>query len=702
MLLVAAGSAPAAAAPQLSFGRIFTPAPPWGTQPSRIAWSPDASSFLYVLPMQEASTPLAVRQYDLHTGVSRVLIDPAKYGNRGASAFAWSPDGRSIAYSVGDALYVRDMSTGFDRLVARGTGDFLWSPQSSAIAYTREANLYVADLSGPLHSFEITQDGKADSILDGSLDWVYPEELGTAHGFAWSPDGKSLAYMRMDERRVTPYPIVDFLKKDGAVTYQRYPLAGESNPRVALYVADLATRSVKLLYDAGTHDEYLPFFGWKPDSNDLIAELIDRSQKHLRVVAWDGAAKPLKTLYGQSGADWVDVIPLPLWLSGGNSLWLLDRSGSAGENTAGLFLRNIRGNLRRLTGPYHVFQLYGADEKAGVAFVSAAYPTRRDRSLLAVPIAGGAAADLTPAPGTHVVSVAPTWRYFVDTASTLNAPPQTTLADASGARIAVLAPRDDTLAHELLPEQMLDVPSAYGNLDAYVIRPGGFDPARRYPVVVYVYGGPAAPTTTDVFGGTRELYFQMLARAGFIVFSIDGPASQLDDDAHVRLLYHNFGPGSLLGQEIGAAYLRSLPYVDGSRIGIWGWSFGGYEAAYALTHSNSFKAGISSSPVTDWHLYDTIYTERYMGMPQQNSAAYDASSVLTAAKDLRGDLLMTHGTADDNVHMANTISLLGAFISAGKTNVDFMAFPGERHGFTALADLRSVYEHMFAWWQAHL
>jgi dipeptidyl-peptidase-4 len=217
-----------------------------------------------------------------------------------------------------------------------------------------------------------------------------------------------------------------------------------------------------------------------------------------------------------------------------------------------------------------------------------------------------------------------------------------------------------------------------------------------------VYGGPEAPTTANVFGNARGLYHQVLAEHGFIVFSIDGPGSQIDDETHVRMLYHNLGPVSLLGQRIGVDYLKSQPYVDASRIGIWGWSFGGYESAYALTHSNLFKAGAAGAPVTDWRFYDSAYTERYMGLPASDVAAYDASSVVNSTQALAGDLLISHGTSDDNVHIANSVSLLQQIVNSDRLHLDFMEYPGQRHGFTAQADLRHVYERMLNWWMTHL
>ncbi len=695
-----AGATAASPAFHLTLNTVFGARPPWGFLPSRIAWAPNGRTFAYVLPGQDPKAVLPVYLYEVASRRSRVLIDPARFGKnaRTPSSLVWSPNGKSLAYLERGTLYVRDLAAGTDRKVAERARDPQWSPLGNAVAYVHAADLYVAHLGRTLRITRVTHGGVANAILNGELDWVYPEELGTPHGYAWSPNGKAIAYLRMDERGVTEFPIVDFLPYDNTVSYQRYPLAGENNPRVTLRVVDLRTGASRLLYDAGAKDEYLPFFGWKPNSKDLLAELLDRSQKHLRVVEWDDLSRPPQSIYAQSDAKWLDDVPLPTWLPNGSSLWVLDRGG-----TFGLYERAPRGALRRLTGAYRTFNLLGTDSRSRVAYVTAAYPTRRDRSLLAVPLHGGPVEDLTPAKGTHRVWLAPGAATFVDTHSTVNQPPQADLVNLRDGRVlATLAAKSAALQAALLPVRMLEIPSAYGPLDAWMLVPPRFDPHRRYPVIVYVYGGPAAPTTADGFGYQFALYHQLLARRGFIVFSIDGPASQVNSDAHVRMLYHNFGPGSLLGQVIGVRYLDSLSYVDAKRIGIWGWSFGGYETAYALTHTTLFRAGAAVAPVTDWHLYDTIYTERYMGRPQDDPRAYDESSVLTAAKNLHGALLISHGTSDNNVHMANSIALLQQFVLADKENVDFMVYPRTLHPIAGLAQHRQLFGHMLTWWVEHL
>jgi dipeptidyl-peptidase 4 len=690
-------SAPARAA-GLTLDSIAGIEPPWGRIPSAISWAPNGQSFLYTTPGQDPDEPLPLRRYDVATHESSVWATPATFGSKRTPRVAgWSPDGKRVAIAAGGALYVADASGANVRLVAKEAGDPRWSPHGDAIAYVHQSDLWVATLGSSIATRRLTTGGIEDSLLNGEVDWVYGEELDLAHGFAWSTDARQIAYLRMDERPVTNFPIVDFLLADNHVENQRYPLAGEHNPRVSLHVVQVESATDRLVYDAAPRDEYVAAFDWIPKTQKLEAEILDRQQQHLRVETWsDGAGFP-STIYTQQSTTWVDAIPLPTWLPDGRSVWVL-----ATGATAQLYLRATDGTLKSLGETAHVFANLGVDSKSGDAYVRAAYPERRDSALLVVPLDGSPAHLVTSGEGSHQISLAPTFDWFVDTADTVNDPPKVDVVSASGSQSWPILVSNAALKSELLPTEEFTIPSSYGPLDAQILKPANFDPTKKYPVVIYVYGGPEAPVVANGFGGQRALYHQLLARAGIIVFSVDGPASQVDSAEHVRLLYHNFGPGSLLGQEIGAKYLASLPYVDASRIGIWGWSFGGFETTYAMTHSKLFAAGAAVAPVTDWHFYDSIYTERYMGTPQIDPKAYEASSVLNSATSLNGPLLIQHGTSDDNVHMANSISLLQQFILAKENRVQFFPYPRKVHSINGLAQRRGVYGRMLDFWKAVL
>jgi dipeptidyl-peptidase-4 len=697
LLLAVLFSALPARADDITLDTVYAKEPPWGRMVDRVDWSPNGNYFLYIRRSQDPSEALALMLYDVRGGTSQVWLAPSAFGGKPETpeVVAWSPDGTRVAVLVHEMLYWSALKNPRPHAIASGVDDAQWSPHGDAVAYSHDADLYVTSVDRRSAVRRLTRDGAPNDVLNGTLDWVYPEELGIEHAFRWSPDGTRIAYLTMDERRVTNFPIVDFLTPNNGVDRERYPLAGQANPRVTLRVANVMTGTTRLVYDAAHRVEYLAAFDWIPHSSRLEGEILDRSQRSMRVEVWPNAAGDPKLLYYQASSTWVDVQPLPFWLGDGRSVWLLDR-----DRTAGLYLRRRDGSLHRLTTGYRVEAVDGV-ARDDTAYFAAAYPTRRDRSLLAIRLddAARSVRNLTPAPGWHATALSPKFDRFVDVYSRLDDPPRSDLVATASLAAKTLAPERLALKAELLTPHMIEVPSPYGPLDAVQTEPPGFTPSKKYPVVMFVYGGPDAPTTTDRFGG---LYDQLLAREGVIVFSIDGPASQVDDDGHVRLLFHNFGPGSLLGQEIGARYLASLPYVDAARIGMWGWSFGGYETCYALTHSRLFKAGAAVAPVTDWHLYDTIYTERYMGLPRQNARAYSASSVLNAADRLNGPLLIQHGTADDNVHMANTMQLVQRFIFAHESRVLFYPYPRKTHTIGGLAQRRSVFAHMLDFWKTYL
>ncbi len=360
------------------------------------------------------------------------------------------------------------------------------------------------------------------------------------------------------------------------------------------------------------------------------------------------------------------------------------------------------GTARRLTGDYPVAELLRVDERAGVADVMARYPTRRERALLRIPLAGGSARDLTPERGTHTVALPERGDGAIDAFSSIDRPPQIVRRDLrTGAATTIF--RTPSLARFALGSaRAVDVPSRWGTLPATLVLPPEFDPSKRYPVVVDAYGGPlpvgATLPSDDRWPG---LYTHLLAERGFIVFLVDGPASR-PDRADAHRFAGSMGEIAIAGPLAAAAWLKAQPYVDPARLGLWGWSYGGYLTAFTLTHApDAFRSGVAGAPVTDWRFYDSAYTERYLGFPQANAAAYRRASVLAAARRLRASLLVMQGSADDNVHLANTVALLQAFIRAGK-QVDYFLYPGGRHGITGIAPQRYVYTKMLDHWQRTL
>jgi len=691
--LVAPLVSSAAPAP-LRIDEIFAPEPLIGRLPAAINWAPDGSRFLYTLPGGQQG-PLDTHVYDVRTNRDAIFFVAKAEGKgaRPAAEIVWSPDSKHIAYlNAGDLWTVAADGTSHKKL-ATGADDPQWSPDSRRIAFVHENDVYAVATGGGT-PVRYSTDGTNDTN-NGDPDWAYSEELGMRHAYRWSPDGTRIAYLHFDQRPITKFPIVDFLDTDNTFDQGRYPLAGEKNSIVSLRVADAAGKT-QTLYSTKAHDDYLASVGWTP-AGVPAAQILDRSQKRLRYVAFAGATvQPLVT---DTDPDWVDFTGEPKWLADKQHfLFLSDRDGEES-----LYLASAQGgDVQRLTHGYRVNGIAAVDQTARVAYVDAAWPTRRDATVLAVPLGGGEPRPLASEHGAHRFFMASSAHDFIRADSSFGVPPAYSIGTTTATGVRPFVQAKSLSDRGFGTAELLSVDSKFGKLDAWIIKPPNFDATKTYPVIMQVYGGPASPTTNDSWGGETYLYHQALAQAGFIVFSIDGPGSQIDKTAAVRMLYHSLGPASLAGQLEGVRYLKTLPYVDPKRIGIWGWSFGGYETTYALTHAPGvWKVGVAVAPVTDWKYYDSIYTERYMGTPKQNPAAYAESSVLEKAGSLQGSLLISHGTSDDNVHLANTISLVQAFILNGK-QIDMMVYPRKTHGISGIPQRRHLFTHMLEYWQAHL
>lgn len=705
-LLIGAVAAPAAYAAgtrQLTIDDIVAVHPVSGSPPFAFTWAPDGSRYVYSVRGATEKTPPEMRVRDVRTGSDRPLFAAQSQArgsrSRPIAQIVWSDDSSRIAFLNDGKLEVAPAAGGSETVLASDADDPQWSPNGSAIAYVHANDLYVVDVA--THRTKRMTHGGSATRINGDPDWLYSEEMGVQHGYAWSPDGRTLAYLSFDESPVTAFPIQNFVPTINTVEWQRYPLAGGKNPRVSLHAVDVRTGTSRLLYNGAPRDEYVLSFTWLPDSSGVLDEIVDRAQQHLRLQYFARTGASSRTVLGESDPHFVDVQDAPVFLRDGSAfLWLSERDG-----VQALYRVATRtGAATRLSGADPIAQVLRVDEPKGVVYVAAFAPSRRDRALLRIPLNGGAATNLTPEIGSHAISMARNGGdAFLDTYSSFGSPPSITLRSLTGAPAVDIFRTPSLSRFGLGTTKALEVPSQWGPLDAQITLPADFDPARKYPVIVQAYGGPLPVSwgvpTDDSWQG---LFPFLLAQHGFLVFSIDGPASNNDRAANARLFSESMGEIAMAGQLAGVAWLKAQPYVDASRLGLFGWSYGGYLTAFTLTHAPGvFRTGIAGAPPADWRYYDSAYTERYMGMPQRQKAAYERTSVLPAAAGLQSRLLLIQGSSDDNVHLMNSIAILRAMIAAGK-QVDYFVYPGARHGVAGVAAQRHLDAKMLDWWERTL
>jgi len=684
----------------LTVNTIFSVHPLAGIAPVNFTWSPDGTRFVYMIPSPDANRPATIHIRNIRTGVDRILLR-ARAQVRGSrsrpiSQVVWSPSGDQLAYLNGDELWVADASGERAFKLADGADDPQWSPGGTRIAYVRNNDLFTVSLV-TRRSTQLTSNGSLTRI-NGDPDWLYSEEMDVAHAYAWAPRGDAIAYLAFDESRVPVFPIQNYLPTRNTVEYQRYPLAGELNPRVSLHVVDLQSRHERVLYNGAPRDEYVVSFVWTPDGNGVLEEILDRSQRHLRLELLARNGSFARTVWSEEDPRFVDVQPAPIFLPDGHRfVWLSARGG-----VQGMYLVDLRApqRARLLTGSTAIAEILRADPDG--IYATALVPNRRNLSLVHVLLDGKLYA-VTREPGWHTIAMPKRGDAYIDGCSSFSQPPSVAIRSLTTQRSDMLFSTPSLARYNLGTTRALEVPSHWGLLDAEITVPRDFNPSRRYPVIFSAYGGPLSVgdslPSSDRWQG---LYPFLLAQEGYLVFSIDGPASIPNRAANSRLFSGSMGEIAMAGQLAGARWLAAQPYVDSSRLGLYGWSYGGYLTAYTLTHApGAFRSGIAGAPPADWRYYDTAYTERYMGVPAHNAMAYERTSVLPAAHNLSSRMLIIQGSSDDNVHLMNSIALLQAFIQAGK-QVDYFLYPGARHGVSGIEAQRNLYTRMLLWWQRTL
>jgi dipeptidyl-peptidase-4 len=754
LVLLSAGHAQTVASPaapkQLTIEQIFAEAGVTGRAPETIKWSPDGTKVTFV-QRDEAGEHGELWYVDTATGEKKVLVSEGKLSQLAppashikderekervtryhVAAYSWSPDSKHLLFDSQGQLWYYSLDTGTAVQLTSSpdpSGDPKFSPDGKRLAYVRKHNLYVHPVSGEEGERALTRDekekggdrdkDKEDNILNGEVDWVYAEELEVRSNFFWSPEGKEIIFLQMDETHVPTYPITDWLPTHPRVEQEKYPKAGDPNPNVRLGVVGGNGGKVHWIKLTDDDDTYVPRFGWIREGW-AWAEVLNRKQDVLDLYFIDAKSGRSRKVLTESAPDaWVNVNDdFRILKSGDRFLWTSWRDGHThiylySFNAQDPAAADAKLERQLESGDYEVLAINGLDDasrdKSSTVFFTANEGDPRQEKLFSVNLDGSAMQSLSSEggnnagnnAGNYAATFADDGKHFVETHSATLAPPRISVCAPGGACQKIWEGRSvvdyDPIATLPLELKADDGTVLYG----YLILPRHADGSQKIPLIVYIYGGPAGQTVQNSWGGTTALFHQMLANEGFAIFSVDNrgtPNRGKKFSAATRL---QSGPVELKDQSTALDQLYAqFPQLDRTRTGIWGWSNGGSMTLYSLTHSDRFKAGVAVAPVTSWRNYDSIYTERYMGLPKDNARAYD-DSIVNAASSLQGSLLLVHGTSDDNVHFQNTIQMTDALIKAGK-QFRLMVYPDKTHGISGAGTKTQLFHMMEDFWNKEL
>jgi len=732
--LAVAQSAPPNNPPKkpLTIEAIFANGGITGRPPETIQWTPDYTKFSFI-QRDDSGDYGDLWSVDATTGAKRLLVSESKLATLApplakikdereiervtryhVDPYHWAPDSKHLLFVPHGQLWLYSLENGTAVQLSASSdpnGDPKFSPDGSHLAYVRKHNLYVRTFPGDIEK-QLTRDkddkekdkekDKDGNPLNGEVDWVYAEELSVRSNYFWSPDGKSIAFLHMDETRVPTYPITDWMPTHPTVDMEKYPKAGDPNPVVRLGVVNASGGDIKWISLTDNPDTYIPRFGWVRDGI-LWAEVLSRAQDTLDLYFIEArSGRSHKVLSETTLNAWVNVNDdMTILKSGDRFLWSSWRDG-----TTQLYLYSFdKANPlaydakleRQLTkGDFEMLGVEAVDDDAGVVYFTCNQDDPRERQIYAVKLDGSSFEPVTEEDGTHHAIFAEDGKHFVDEFSARMTPPRTLICDTDGNCKNVWKSRsvDDykLTAPEFLEFKADDGTALYGEL----LLPPESTPPGKIPLIVNIYGGPAAQLVTNSWienwVGSSGLFHQLLAQRGFAIFTVDNRGTPARDRKFMTAVRHQFGAIELKDQLTALGQLfTQFPQLDRSRVAIWGWSNGASMTLYAMTHSSIFKAGAAIAPVTDWRDYDSIYTERNNGLPtDKDTTSYVDLNLPKVADKLQGSLLLAHGTGDDNVHFQNSIQMVEALLKAGK-QFRFMVYPDKTHSIRGPEDR----DHLF-------
>jgi dipeptidyl-peptidase-4 len=709
---------------KLTIETIFAEGGITGRGPETIKWSPDNTKVSFI-QRDDSGEHGQLWYVDVATGNKAALVAETKLQSLfppssaltpeqrermqrySVAAYQWAPDSKHLLFDSRGQLWYFTLDTGTAVQLTTSpdpSSDPKFSPDGKRLAYVRKHDIWSRPVGrGAEH--QVTTEGD-ENLLNGEVDWVYEEELGVRSNYFWSPDGKQIVFLQMNERQVPTYPIVDWMPTHPKVTELKYPKAGDPNPEVRVGVVSADGGKVRWinLGDAGNKDIYIPRFGWLSNGT-VYALVVNRLHNKMDLYFADAGNGRSRLVLSESEPNaYLDDERFHItWLkSGDRFLWPSWRDGHMH-----LYLYSFDKNNplaaeakleRQLTkGEFEVSNVAGVDESSGTVFLHANAGDPRQTQVYGVKLDGSPMQKITPDAGVHKATFAGGGQYFVDEYSALLSPPRLALCKLGGTCSTFWQSRAVD-PYNLIAPRALELKAADGQttLYGYLLLPPGAEQAgtAKTPVILNPYGGPGGQVVRDLWGGTGFLFNQIMARQGFAILQVDNRGTANRGRAFSSALLRKFGKVEFEDQLAALdQVLKQFPALDANRVGWWGWSYGGFMTLYAMTHSDRIKAGVSGAPVTDWRDYDSIYTERYMGLPKDNASGYADSSPVNAAKSLNGRLLVVHGTNDDNVHFQNTIQMIRALINAGK-QYDLQLYPNKTHGLSGSTDRTHLYHRI--------
>ncbi len=591
--------------------------------------------------------------YDLAT---KKLVPLSKNGKQRLATF--SPDGTKVAFVRDNNIFIKDLSIAADN--AGGTPD----GQETGAEY------------------QVTTDGKINEIINGATDWVYEEEFEFSKGFEWSPDGKNIAFYRFDERKVKEYQLTYYGDLYPKQYKYKYPKAGEDNSVIGIYLYHVGSKMTTRVDIGKDTDIYIPRIKWTGDPGTLALYRLNRHQNKLELILADAVTGESKVIYTEENKYYIEINDHWRFLKNNNGFLI----SSEKDGFRHLYLYDIGGKLIRqlTTGNFEVLDVTGIDEKAGLVYYTSNETSPMDKDLCAVSLDGKKKIKLNAKQGTNSAEFNATYTYYIGRWSDINTPATIAVYKSDGAEVRML--QNNSKLWETMVESRFSKAEFFKfktvdgvELNGLMLKPPDFDPGRKYPVLFTIYGGPGSQTVNNAWGAVSS-WNQLWAQHGIIVVSVDNRGTGGRGEEFKKCTYLQLGKFETLDQIEAAKYLGTLPFVDKSRIGMWGWSFGGYLTLSCLTKgADYFSFGIAVASVTNWKYYDNIYTERFMRTPQENNAGYEENSPVNHASKLKGNLLLICGMADDNVHPQNSYDMVTALVGADK-QFESQFYPNSNHG----------------------